>query len=875
MQIERHWVLIKILQNQKRPKSTDELWSIVNNDIQNVSKRVSKRTVERDMALLAAVHSEVVQHTEGRTNKWSWKPSEKIPIQPVKDDTTRLADETRVLREVLQPLSFESRITQHILGFVGREWVFDAYSQWLDHLPESRLFWIKASPGFGKSAIAANLVHRKRSSIAASWFCDAKSIELKDPSKVLKSIAFQIALCCEDYRIRLLNKIQLYANASTEYCDELRRELGKKNIQDLFLLILAEPLASIWREHKIVVVIDALDEVTDERGNNKIAELIGKELSSLPEWIVFVVTSRPEANVNNHLSGFRPIEIDADDPRNQVDLRNWYKEYLGKREEIQELSSAEQQQIEDLLIERSSGMILFLKVVEEGFQEGSLTVEGIEALASGLPGLNRRYSDSFQHRFGSDYDNAIKPLVRLLLAAGGSLPEDLACEVLRWNSEQFLACRNRLGSYVDETTTGYEFFHQTLSEWLSDKSSGPFHLDRALGRQMLANVLFEELKNKDYHLLRWRMAIQSWLPAWLPQLSQYDDPWLVRSLGSALSDWADYSTARPLLERSLAIIEKSFGYEHPETASSLGSLALLLNEQGDYAGAEPLFHQALAIYEKALGPDHPDTATSINNLALLLGSKCDYAGAETLYRRALSINEKSLGSDHPRTALSLQNLAWSLKMQGNYSEAEPLLRRALAIREETLGPEHPDTAMTLDNFAHVLQAQGDYSGAEPLLGRALTIRERTLGPEHPYTATSLGNIANLLEIQGNYTAAEPLYRRALAIYEKVLGPEHPYTATSLGNLAELLRYQGEYAGAEPLQRRALSIIEKTLGHDHLSAATSINNLALLLQAQGDYAGAETLYRRAVEIYGKTLGPEHPDTVTSSNNLALLLQVQSG
>jgi hypothetical protein len=38
---------------------------------------------------------------------------------------------------------------------------------------------------------------------------------------------------------------------------------------------------------------------------------------------------------------------------------------------------------------------------------------------------------------------------------------------------------------------------------------------------------------------------------------------------------------------------------------------------GDYAKAEPLFRRSLAILEKALGPDHPSVATSLENLAAL------------------------------------------------------------------------------------------------------------------------------------------------------------------------------------------------------------------------------------------------------------------
>ena len=40
--------------------------------------------------------------------------------------------------------------------------------------------------------------------------------------------------------------------------------------------------------------------------------------------------------------------------------------------------------------------------------------------------------------------------------------------------------------------------------------------------------------------------------------------------------------------------------------------------QGKLDEAEPLYTRSLAILEKALGPDHPDVAQSLNNNAELL-----------------------------------------------------------------------------------------------------------------------------------------------------------------------------------------------------------------------------------------------------------------
>ncbi len=687
---------------------------------------------------------------------------------------------------------------------------------------------------------------------------------LKDSKQLLKAIAFQLALNLEDYRNRLLHKLHLHANSSDEYCNNVSNQLENRNTQDIFLSILAEPMAGLWRAHKVVVLIDALDETTDEKGNNRIADLIGNELSNLPEWISFVLTSRPEVEIINRLNGFKPLLINGKDPLNQADLCSWYKEYIATRTELQQLAPVRQQQIEKLVIESSGGMVLYLRLVEEGFQEGSLTIASLNSLESGLPGLNRRYYDSFQHRFGSDYETTVKPLLRLLLAAGGSLPENLACEVLGWNSEQFIACRSRLGSYMLETESGYELFHQTIFDWLSHSSSGQFHLDRTLGRQLLAEVLFKEIADKEIHLVRWQKQIQEWLPAWLAQLSQYNDLLILVRLGTILSKLGNYSTARPLLERAVASSENSWGSESIATAYCLNQLAMLLKNQGDYAAAIPISRHALAVIENEYGIEHPETAKMLNNLAHCLKLQGDYAGAEPLYRRALAICDKKTNTDQSSTAISIDNLASIMHQLGDYVGAEPLYRRALAIREKTLGLEHPDTAVSLGNLADLLESKGDYAAAGSMYRRALAINETALGLNHPLTALGLNNLAEFLRSQGAYVEAEPLYRRALAIYEQTIGLDHWQTATILCNLAVLLESQGNFAEAEPLHRSALAIREKTLGSEHPLTAGSLNNLAEFLRKQGAYAEAEPLYRRALAIHMKVFGSEHPNTAIILN-----------
>jgi tetratricopeptide (TPR) repeat protein len=270
--------------------------------------------------------------------------------------------------------------------------------------------------------------------------------------------------------------------------------------------------------------------------------------------------------------------------------------------------------------------------------------------------------------------------------------------------------------------------------------------------------------------------------------------WYLRARGQ-------YREAEPLLREALAVGEKRYGVDHPNTSYLLNNLAELYWNQGKYEEAEALYQRDLAIREKMLGLEHPDTAQTLNNLANLYADQGKYAEAESLYQRALAIREQVLGHEHPDTAQTLNNLAALYNEQGKYEEAEPLYQRALAIREQVLGPGHPDTAQTLNNLAILYWNQGKHEEAEPLYQGALAVREKVLGLEHPDTAQTLGNLALLYADQGKDTEAEPLYLRALHIWEQALGPDHPLTQKVVRNYAILLRKMGRESEATQLEAR--------------------------------------------------------------------------
>jgi tetratricopeptide (TPR) repeat protein len=161
---------------------------------------------------------------------------------------------------------------------------------------------------------------------------------------------------------------------------------------------------------------------------------------------------------------------------------------------------------------------------------------------------------------------------------------------------------------------------------------------------------------------------------------------------------AEFNLVEPHLKKMIDWCE---GNEDDQFAFSLNQLAALYHSQGKYNEAEPLYRRSLSIVEKQLGENHPDVANSLNNLAVLYKNQGKYNEAEPLLLRSLSILEKQLGENHPNVATSLNNLAGLYKSQGKYNEAESLYRRSLSIWEKQLGENHPLVATSLNNLAEL------------------------------------------------------------------------------------------------------------------------------------------------------------------------------
>lgn len=110
----------------------------------------------------------------------------------------------------------------------------------------------------------------------------------------------------------------------------------------------------------------------------------------------------------------------------------------------------------------------------------------------------------------------------------------------------------------------------------------------------------------------------------------------------------NHREAEELYICSLAVREKA-GPESSQSAFGLNELAAFYYNLGLAGKAEPLYRRSLAILEKIFGLNHPSTFLTVYNLAILYDGQQRNIEAEASYRRAAIGFEMSLGPNDQRT----------------------------------------------------------------------------------------------------------------------------------------------------------------------------------------------------------------------------------
>jgi tetratricopeptide (TPR) repeat protein len=158
--------------------------------------------------------------------------------------------------------------------------------------------------------------------------------------------------------------------------------------------------------------------------------------------------------------------------------------------------------------------------------------------------------------------------------------------------------------------------------------------------------------------------------------------WILVNRGAARCRVGDFAGARPLVEESVALKERSLGQEHPDLAESLSDLAYVLKELGHPVDALPVVTRAIGILLHHGDPDSYTLGYTYSNQGEVLNALGRFSNAEEAFEKAQRILRKNVGPTHPEVAFALHGLGVSKAAQGMPGAAIPLFEEALRIRHK-------------------------------------------------------------------------------------------------------------------------------------------------------------------------------------------------
>ena len=225
-------------------------------------------------------------------------------------------------------IDFNHEIQELTKEFIGREWLFDEISDWMQN-DKGRFFFIIGEPGIGKSAFAAKLIQTYPEIIAFN-FCISGRNSTITPSTVLRSLAAQLGEKLPGYATALANtvkpeflsiKVDIRVQNGNEgvvtgvVIDNLIVTDPKQEVE----ILLREPLAKISAHpNQVFILIDGLDESIRYSKDFNLVTILSS-LNDLPGWVKFICTTRPIRRV---MSYFQNIKINYLQPLSENNLRD-------------------------------------------------------------------------------------------------------------------------------------------------------------------------------------------------------------------------------------------------------------------------------------------------------------------------------------------------------------------------------------------------------------------------------------------------------------------------------------------------------------------------------------------------------------------------
>ena len=413
------------------------------------------------------------------------------------NERCKLDDEDHLRK--LAKCNFKTKIKRKVESFMPetRKWLLKEVNDWfLGKKNESRILVLKAGPGFGKSVFAAKLCEdfKKNGKLAACHFCDFSDSNLRNPMRMLQSLASQMCETIHGFEEKLL--------------DQLKRPHKVSSLKDTFGVYLQNPLDELEIDERepLLIVIDGLDE-SAAYDKNDIVNLVADYFPDLPDHIRVLVTSRPEISLAK-LNGIPEIDIGIKDANNESDIAMYLKYFLPSIAQRNDNSSLG---VLKKLVSMCEGSFLYAFHVQRELKKrddlNKMTVQEIvNIVPKSLDFVYQKYFQRLEDELKALRENVdVMKLLEVFVAAKGPLPLTFVtrtlglapdCRETKTIIQKVNVAVSCLLYVSDDLVT---VFHKSVIDWLLAKGyqDHPYAVKLSNGDKLLWQIcekVFEETK---------------------------------------------------------------------------------------------------------------------------------------------------------------------------------------------------------------------------------------------------------------------------------------------------------------------------------------------------------------------------------------------
>ena len=323
--------------------------------------------------------------------------------------------------------------------------------------------------------------------------------------------------------------------------------------------------------------------------------------------------------------------------------------------------------------------------------------------------------------------------------------------------------------------------------------------------------------------------------------------------GEILTNQGDFPNAIGQYEKVLSIHTSEAPIDSVVYADAAGNLGIIYAQLGDPTKAIEYHKKDIVVRQALFGDQDPELALGYGNLAAAQVSIQDVAGANENFQKAITL--LSAKEDH-RMGVLLSNYGSLLRVTGNHAAAIEMYRNGSAIITKYYGLDEFNQVGVYNNIATALGDVGRPQEGLLAADTALMLGDRLLGQEHPIMVTVHTTRASLFVLSFRFEEALVEYEWSLATNTKLNGPDNYYNGVTLNGMAKVYQSRGDYAGALDKLDRAVPIMATALGPQHPNVMVVQINRGCIQTYAGEHAAAVTTLNAAIPELSKNTGPDH-------------------